>query len=99
MNNSKIKTLIEKELHGFIENIKEHLIDYTVLYVRRHKPHIDREQLTEILEIVRGGIDDSYFSQIDKFINKMNVTLDSATESEPTEKTKKSPKTSAAARD
>ncbi len=89
MDSLKLKTQIEKELHGFVNNIKEHLVDYTVLYVRRNMPHIDREQLTQILDVVRNGIEDSYFTQIDLFMNKMNVTIEDNAESESSTKAKK----------
>lgn len=90
MDTIKLKTQIEKEMHGFVNNIKEHLVDYTVLYVRKNMPHIDREQLTQILEVVRNGIEDSYFTQIDTFMNKMNVTIEENVEVETTAKGKKS---------
>ena len=48
MDSLKLKTQIEKEMHGFVNNIKEHLVDYTVLYVRRNMSHIDRDQLTQL---------------------------------------------------
>jgi hypothetical protein len=90
MDTLKLKTQIEKELHGFVNNIKEHMVDYTVLYVRRNMPHIDRDQLTQILDVVRNGIEDSYFTQIDHFMTKMNVTIEESVESETTGKAKKS---------
>lgn len=90
MDTIKLKTQIEKEMHGFVNNIKEHLVDYTVLYVRKNMPHIDREQLTQILEVVRNGIEDSYFTQIDSFMNKMNITIEENIEVETTAKGKKS---------
>ncbi|NDB86488.1 MAG: hypothetical protein EB127_27890 [Alphaproteobacteria bacterium] len=98
MDTLKLKTQIEKELHGFVTNIKEHMVDYTVLYVRRNMPHIDREQLTQILDVVRNGIEDSYFTQIDSFMTKMNVTIEETVESETTTKSKKSAKNSESAR-
>jgi len=42
MESTKLKTAIEKEIHSFVSAIKEHTTDYSVLYVRKHMPHIDR---------------------------------------------------------
>ena len=90
MDTLKLKTQIEKELHGFVNNIKEHMVDYTILYIRRNMAHIDRDQLTQILDVVRNGIEDSYFTQIDHFMTKMNVTIEENVEAETTSKAKKS---------
>jgi len=98
MDSLKLKTQIEKEMHGFVNNIKEHLVDYTVLYVRRNMSHIDRDQLTQILDVVRNGIEDSYFTQIDSFMNKMNVTIEESVEPEAPAKGRKTTKNSESAR-
>lgn len=72
MENSKLKMAIERELHTFVENIKEHAIDFTVLYVRRNlQGQIDTDQMAKILEIVRQAIDDGFMNTVDSFLGRV----------------------------
>lgn len=84
MESTKLKTAIEKEIHSFVSAIKEHTTDYSVLYVRKHMPHIDREQLSQLLELFTKAVDDAYFTKIDYFMNKLDSSLEVALEGDST---------------
>jgi hypothetical protein len=79
MENSKLRMAIERELHTFVENIKEHAIDFTVLYVRRNlKDQIDTAQMAKVLEIVRQAIDDGFMNTIDTFLGRVDAKINEA---------------------
>ncbi len=75
MDRKRLETEIEKHMHGLVSEVREHVVDYTVLTVRKRYPHINREQLTLILDIVRQGIDDGFMNKIDRFMGKLDGTL------------------------
>jgi hypothetical protein len=67
---------IERELHTFVENIKEHAIDFTVLYIRRNlKDQINTDQMAKVLEIVRMAIDDGFMNTIDSFLSRVDSKI------------------------
>jgi len=82
MESTKLKTAIEREIHSFVSAIKEHTTDYSVLYVRKNMPHIDREQMSQLLELFGKAVDDAYFSKIDYFMNKLDNSLEETIQGE-----------------
>lgn len=77
MENKKLQAAIERELHTFVENIKEHAVDFTVLYVRRNlKDQIDSAQMAKILEIVRQAMDDGFMNTVDSFLGKIDAHVE-----------------------
>lgn len=76
MDRKKLETEIERQIHALIAEVKEHVVDYTVLTVRKRHPNIDREQLSVILEVVRQGIDDGFMTKIDRFMGRLDRGLE-----------------------
>lgn len=66
---------IERHIHGLVSEVKEHVVDFTVLTIRKRHPEIDRAQLSIILDIVRQGIDDGFMTRIDRFMGKLDKSL------------------------
>jgi len=75
MDRKKLETEIERQIHNLIAEVKEHVVDYTVLTVRKRHPNIDRDQMAVILDVVRQGIDDGFMSKIDRFMGKLDKSL------------------------
>jgi len=75
MDRKRLETEIEKHMHGLVAEVGEHVVDFTVLTVRKRHPGINREQLTLILDIVRQGIDDGFMTRIDRFMGKLDGSL------------------------
>lgn len=71
----KLETNVERQMHGLVSEIREHVVDFTVLKVRRSYPEIDRDQLTKILEIVKAGVDDGFMTKVDRFVKKLDESL------------------------
>lgn len=81
-NRQKLETQIEKHLHQFILECREHAVDYTVLTARKKHPHLDRGQMATVLELVKVGTDDGFLQGIDRFIAKLDTALAECTEEE-----------------
>lgn len=79
MDRKKLEMEIERQIHGLISEVKEHVEDYTVLTIRKRHPEIDRAQLSVILGIVRQGIDDGFMTKIDRFMGKLDKVLGEVT--------------------
>lgn len=75
MDRKKLEMEIERQIHGLLTEVKEHVVDFTVLTIRKRHPEIDRDQLSKILEIVRQGIDDGFMTRIDRFMGKLDKSL------------------------
>lgn len=71
----KLETEVERQIHALVAEVKEHVVDFTVLTVRKRHPDIDREQMSRILDIVRQGIDDGFMTKIDRFMGKLDNSL------------------------
>lgn len=71
----KLETNIERQVHGLVSEIREHVVDFTVLKVRRSHPNLDREQLTVVLDIVKQAIDDGFLTRVDRFMKKLDKSL------------------------
>lgn len=78
---NKLRTEVERQLYDFVNQIKEHVQDYTVLTIRKRTgENFDREQLTKTLDIVRAGIDDAFMTKIERFMNKLDASLETFAE-------------------
>lgn len=75
MDRKRLEMAIERQIHGLVSEVKEHVEDFTVLTVRKRHPQIDREQLAVILEIMRQAIDDGFMTRIDRFMGKLDKEL------------------------
>jgi len=75
MDRKKLEMEIERHIHGLVSEVKEHVVDFTVLTIRKRHPEIDRAQLSIILDIVRQGIDDGFMTRIDRFMGKLDKSL------------------------
>lgn len=76
MNRTKFDTAIEKEVHRLIRDIREHMYDFTHLYVRRNGIELDRPTMEKVLEIVKLAIDDGELSKIGMFHERMKNVVD-----------------------
>jgi len=72
----KLETNIERQIHGLVSDIREHVVDFTILKIRKQHPNLDREQLTVVLEVVKQAIDDGFLTRIDRFMKKLDKSLD-----------------------
>ena len=75
MDRKKLEMEIERHIHGLVSEVKEHVVDFTVLTIRKRHPEIDRAQLSIILDIGRQGIDDGFMTRIDRFMGKLDKSL------------------------
>lgn len=75
MDRKKLEMEIERHIHGLVSEVKEHVVDFTVLTIRKRHPEIDRAQLSIILDIVRQGVDDGFMTRIDRFMGKLDKSL------------------------
>lgn len=77
MNISQLRTHIEKTFHRLLaDEIKEHIVDFTILYIRKNKLAVDSESLSKILEVVRLAVDDGYFKYVDMALDKLQPQLE-----------------------
>lgn len=72
----KLETSVERQVHSLVSEIREHVVDFTVLKVRRSHPDLDRDQLTLVLDIVKQAIDDGFMTRVDRFMKKLDRSLD-----------------------
>lgn len=73
----KLKTDIERSVQHMVnERIKNHIQDFTVLYVRRNKIEVDGESMVKILDAVAVALDDGYFKFVDEFSDRIKTSLD-----------------------
>jgi len=83
----KLETEVEKQTHKLVMQIKEHVRDFTFLYVRRNNVDVDRESMSRVLDVVDLAVQDGYHKNIDKFGHALDKTLSdfSGEEENPTE--------------
>jgi ribosome-associated translation inhibitor RaiA len=75
-NKDQLKTEIEKTFHRLVtDEIKEQVVDFTVMWFNKKKIDIDRNTLFQVLEVVRSAIDDSYYKSIDRCIDSLDKSL------------------------
>lgn len=76
MNKDQLKVEIEKTFHKLItDEIKEQVIDFTVLWVQKNKLDVDRNTLFQVLEVVRSAMDDSYYNSVDRCMNSLDSKI------------------------
>ena len=78
----KLETQIEKQLHNFVEECREHAVDYAVLAAKKKHRHLDREQMSIVLDLLKEGTSDGYFQGIDRFMKKLDAALTEYTDGE-----------------
>lgn len=77
MNISQLRTHIEKTFHRLLaDEIKEHIVDFTILYIRKNKIAVDSDSLSKILEVVRVAVDDGYYKYVDTALDKLQPKLE-----------------------
>lgn len=95
MDRKKLETAIERQIHALINEVKEHVVDFTVLTVRKKHPEIDRDQMAKLLEVVQQGIDDGFMTKIDRFMGRLDNSLtEFSGEENPLEQDVSTPRTS-----
>lgn len=79
MDRTKLDSVIEKDVHKLIFEIKEHVYDFTHLYLRRNKIEIDQQVVETILKVVQLAIQEGELSKIGSFHERIKKTLDEYT--------------------
>jgi hypothetical protein len=82
MDRNKLDTLIEKEMFAYLDLVKEHVYDHTMLFVNRNNIGVDHDVVKRILAIVQTAIEDGKISKIDMVKTKIDKHLNDWTESE-----------------
>jgi len=75
----KLETRIEREVHKYFNEVKEHMHDFVHIYFLRNKIQVDKEVLDKILTVVRTGLEDGMFGKLDKFKASFAKELDDYT--------------------
>lgn len=76
MNKDQLRTEIEKTFQRLItDQIKEQVVDFSVLWVQRNKLAVDRDSMAKVLDVVRIAIDDAYYKNIDVAMNMLEPKL------------------------
>ena len=60
------------------QDIKEQVIDFTVLWIRRNKLDVDRDSLTKILDVFRIAIDDAYHKNVGRVMQNLEEPMNKA---------------------
>ena len=77
MNKAMLKSKMEKALFRLVtDEIKEHVVDFTVLYVRRNNLNVDRDSMAKVLDVIRLAIDDAFFKNVDSTMNALDADLE-----------------------
>jgi len=77
----KLRQAIERKVFEFNDRkVKEQVIDFTVLYLRRNNIPHDSEQLAKIFDVFRMGVDDAYFKNIDILMNQIDSDINTFAE-------------------
>ena len=77
MNKDNLKGEFEKIVHKLVaDRIKEHIVDFTVLWINKNNPEVDRASMSVVLETVRIAVDDAYYKNIDDILGKLDPHLD-----------------------
>lgn len=75
MDKIKIETMLEKEMFKYADLIKEHIQDFTMLYISRNNLDIDKEVAKRVLSIVRIAFDDGKMAKIDSVKPKIQQVI------------------------
>ena len=77
MDKTTIKSKIERAIYKLVaDEIKEHVVDFTVLYIRRNNMDVDRDSMAKVLEVIRVAIDDAYFKNVDSTMQSLDADLE-----------------------
>jgi len=82
MDRQKLETAIEREVYKYIESLKEHMYDFTMIYLNRNQVPVDREQADKVLNIAKNAIEDGMLSKMDFFKKGIDGALAEFTEQE-----------------
>ena len=75
------KQALERKLFSFVnEKIKEQVIDFTVLYLRRNRIQYDSDQLDKTLDVFRLAMDDSFGKNIDNLLAEVDTDVEKVVE-------------------
>ncbi len=78
---AKIKTDIEREFTQHINQIRESVYDFTMLFIRKNDPATFEEHnplLGNILGIVSRAIDSEHFNKVEALMGKLDKVIDEA---------------------
>lgn len=78
----KLETEIERAVFKFVNMIKEHLYDNTMLYLNRQQIDFPRDQAGKLLELAQSAVQDGLYSKIEFFKKDINKALDDFSEQE-----------------
>lgn len=77
MNKETLKGEFEKLVHRLVtDRIKEQIIDFTVLWINKKNPEVDRQSMSTVLEVIRIAIDDAFYKNVDDVLNQIDPHLD-----------------------
>lgn len=79
---TKLETAIERETYRFVEVIKEHMYDYTMIYLNRNQVDIDRQVADRLLQIAKAAVEDGLLSKMDFYKKGIDAALTEFTEAE-----------------
>ena len=71
----KLNMAVEKTVHRHVQRVKEAMIDFTQLYVRRNNINVDRPSMGAVLDIVGKGIDSEHMNKLDVFMKELDAAL------------------------
>lgn len=71
----KLNMEVERVVHKHVQRVKEAVIDFTHLYIRRNNIEVDRPSLARVLDIVSQGIDSEHMNKLDAFMNDLDKSL------------------------
>lgn len=71
----KLNVAVEKACHKHVNRVKESVVDFTHLYLRRNNIEVDRPSLAVILDTVVKGIESEHMNKIDTFIKELDAAL------------------------
>ena len=78
----KLRQTIERRFFEFNDRkVKEQVVDFTILYLRRNNIQHNSEELAQILEVFRLAIDDSFYKNIDGLLNQLDTDINALSES------------------
>jgi len=72
---------LSRKLYMFTDNVlKEQVVDFTVLFLRKKNIRHTPEDLANILEVFKMAIEDSYMKNIDGLLNNIDKDVDKVLE-------------------
>jgi hypothetical protein len=71
----KLNTAVEKTVHKHMGRVREGVLDFTILYLRRNKIEVDRDSLSKILDVVKLAIDAQHMEKLDLLLKELDASL------------------------